>query len=171
MSKCYIWGVDILILVCVGASEYKFDRLLKIIDELCDEKIIEASEVVAQIGYTNYIPKNYRYFDLIEREQFQEFIDKADIIITHAGTGSVIPPLKLGKKIIVFPRIEEYKEHLDNHQLELSEVFTSEGYTLCAENKEQLINCINNIDVFRPKKFVSNKENINNMIIDFIENL
>lgn len=160
-----------MILVCVGASEYKFDRLLKIIDELCDEKIIDSSEVVAQIGYTNYAPRNYKYFDLIEREQFQEFIENADIIITHAGTGSVIPPLKLGKKIIVFPRLEEYKEHLDNHQLELSEVFTSEGYTLCANNKRQLINNIRNIDTFIPKRFKSNKEHINKLIIDFIENL
>ncbi len=160
-----------MILVCIGASEYKFNRLLKIIDELCDEKIIDSSEVVAQIGYTNYVPRNYKYFDLIGREQFQEFIENADIIITHAGTGSVIPPLKLGKKIIVFPRLEEYKEHLDNHQLELSEVFTSEGYTLCAKNKEELINKIRNIDTFTPKRFKSNKEHINRLIINFIENL
>lgn len=29
------------ILICVGASEYGFERLLKIVDELCDEKKLD----------------------------------------------------------------------------------------------------------------------------------
>lgn len=163
--------MDLLILVCVGASEYKFDRLLKIIDELCDENIIDSKEIIAQIGYTNYTPRNYKYFELIGRDQFQEFIDSADIVITHAGTGSVIPALKAMKKVIVFPRIERFKEHLDNHQLELSDVFTKQGYTLTANNKEELVSSILAIDKFKPKNFESNKEYINKLIIDFIDSL
>ena len=119
-----------MILVCVGASEYKFNRLLKIIDELCDENILNGNEIIAQIGSTEYKPRNYKNFRMIGREDFQRYINEADLIITHAGTGSVIPPLKLGKKVIVVPRREKYKEHLDDHQLELRDVFTTAGYTL-----------------------------------------
>ena len=170
-SKCGLWGVDILILVCVGASEYRFDRLLKMVDELCDEKILKGSEIVAQIGSTDYEPRNYKSFHLLGRDEFQEYMEKSDLIITHAGTGSVIPPLKLGKKVIVVPRLEKYKEHLDDHQLELSDVFTSAGYTLSANSKEELIDALEHIETFTPKVFKSNNSYVNQLVIDFIEGI
>lgn len=163
--------MDILILVCVGASEYHFDRLLEIIDQLCDEIVIDGKEVIAQIGSTDYKPRNYKSFSLIGRDDFQQYMEKADFIITHAGTGSVIPPLKIGKKVIVFPRMDKYREHLDDHQLELCEVFTSAGYTLSAENIDELRNAIRRIDRFEPKQFVSNNSKINEMVIQFIESI
>jgi len=169
--KCGIWRVDILILVCVGASEYKFDRLLKMIDELCDENVFEGKEVIAQIGNTDYIPRNYKSFSLIGRDQFQEYMEKSELIITHAGTGSVIPPLKLGKKVIVVPRLKKFQEHLDDHQLELRDVFTSSGYTLSAENKEDMKVCIQMLEQFKPRKFVTNNYKMNQIVIDFIEKM
>ena len=170
-SECGLWGVDILILVCVGASEYRFDRLLKMVDELCNEKILKGSEIIAQIGNTDYKPRNYKSFHLLGRDEFQEYMEKSDLIITHAGTGSVIPPLKLGKKVIVVPRLEKYKEHLDDHQLELRDVFTNAGYTLSAENKDELIDAIIKSRNFVPKEFHSNNRRINEMVIDFIEKI
>ncbi len=160
-----------MIVVSVGASEYSFDRLIKILDEICDEGIINGDEVVAQIGTSKYIPRNFKSFPLIGRDEFQEYIDKADIIITHAGTGCVVPPLKLGKKIIIFPRLAEYNEHLDNHQLELSNIFEKSGYVLCAKNKKELIECIYKCNEFTPKKFVSNKKSFNELIINYIEKM
>jgi len=158
-----------LILVCVGASEYGFDRLLKYVDELCESGVIVGQEVVAQAGSAKYKPKHYRSFELIGRVEFQNYVEEADVIITHAGTGSVIPPLKLGKKVIVFPRRAQYGEHIDDHQMELAEVFTSAGYTLCAENKEELQKALSKAQSFTPKVFKSNKGNIDRILIDFIE--
>ena len=171
MPQGNLWRLDILILVSVGASEYPFDRLLKIIDEFCGEGFIDGQDVIAQIGNTNYKPLNYRNFSLIGRDEFQNYINQADIIITHAGTGCVVPPLKQGKKIIVFPRLEEYNEHLDNHQLELCDIFVSEGYVMCAKNKEELKKCIIEAKDFEPKKFISNKEKFNKLIIEYIEKM
>ncbi len=160
-----------MILVCVGASEYRFDRLLKIVDELCDEKMLDGSEIIAQIGSTDYQPRNYKSFHLLGREEFQEYMEKSDLVITHAGTGSVIPPLKLGKKVIVVPRREKYKEHLDDHQLELRDVFTNAGYTLSANNKEELIDALQHLETFTPKVFQSNNSHVNQLVIDFIESI
>ena len=98
-------------------------------------------------------------------------MEKSDLVITHAGTGSVIPPLKLGKKVIVVPRREKYKEHLDDHQLELRDVFTDAGYTLSANNKEELIEALHQIETFVPKKFRSNNSHVNQIVIDFIESI
>jgi UDP-N-acetylglucosamine transferase subunit ALG13 len=141
---------------------------LKILDELCDEGIIDGADVVAQIGSTTYSPRNYKSFDLIARDDYQRYVDAADIIITHAGTGSVVPPLRQGKKIIIFPRLVKYREHLDNHQLELAETFTQQGYALCAQNIGELRKCLGNVEDFIPNQFVSNNTRLNELVIDYI---
>lgn len=158
-----------MILICVGSSEFKFDRFLKIIDELCEESVINGDDVIAQIGNTSYYPKNYKYFDLIGADEFKKYVEESDLIITHAGTGSVVPAIKLSKKVIIFPRLSEYNEHQDNHQLELTECFIKAGYALSATNKDELIESIKMIDSFKPNTFISNKEVINDYIIDYIE--
>ncbi len=159
-----------MIFVTVGSSEeYKFPRLLQIIDELCDEGVINGAEIVAQIGYTNYEAKNYKTFDMTSDEEFKALVAQSDIIITHAGTGSVTSALKARKKVIIFPRRFEFKEHLDNHQLELADLFTSKGYTLCAMDKEELKEKIQTIGDFKPVEFVSSNRKINEIVINFIE--
>lgn len=159
------------ILIGVGASEYGLDRLLVMIDELCEEGLLDGNHIIAQKGASKYVPRNYKSFKLISREAYQNYMDNADVIICHAGTGSVIPPLKQGKKVIVFPRREMYGEHLDDHQLELAEVFTKAGCTMCATNKDEMISCLKQIENFQPAPFKSNSEHMNQLIIDFIEGI
>ena len=143
-----------MIFITVGSSEeYKFPRLLQIVDELCDEGVINGKDVVAQIGYTEYAPHNYKAFDMTSDEEFKEMVAKADIIITHAGTGSVTSALKAHRKVIIFPRQYKFKEHLDDHQLELAALFTDKGYTLSAMDKEELRDRIIHIDDFHPVEF------------------
>lgn len=159
-----------MIFITVGSSEeYKFPRLLQIIDELCDEGVINGNEVIAQIGYTEYKPRNYQAFDMTSDEGFKDLVAQADIIITHAGTGSVISALKAHRKVIIFPRQFKFKEHLDDHQLELASLFTDKGYTLSAMDKEELRDRIVHIDEFQPVEFVSRNRKINKIVIDFIE--
>jgi len=160
-----------LILVSVGTMGYDFSRFLQIIDELCDENVIEGSHIIAQIGVNSYSPKNFKSFDFITHDEYENYLKDADYIITHAGTGSVIPPLKMGKKLILFPRLAEFSEHLDNHQSELADLLEREGYVLVAKDKESLKKCINNVAGFQVKEFKSNTLMFNNLVIDFIEGI
>ena len=41
------------------------------------------------------------------------------ILITHGGAGTVIDAVKRGKRTIVVPRLSKYREHIDDHQMEL----------------------------------------------------
>lgn len=163
--------MDILILVAVGTSEFPFDRLLGDIDVLCEEGVIDGSQVIAQIGCSGYRPRCYRAFSLIARDDYQKYVDEADFIITHAGTGSVIPSLKMGKKVIVFPRQKQYHEHVDDHQFELSDIFSRRGYVLAATNLDELRRAICEMDSFEPAPFVSNAERMNQLVIKGIYSL
>lgn len=111
-----------MIFVTVGSQRFQFNRLLKEIDTLIEKKIIE-DHVFAQIGYSDYLPQNYQYKNFLDRDEFVKMQSRADIVITHGGTGAIIGAVKKGKKVIAVPRLVKYGEHVDNHQIQLIEQF------------------------------------------------
>lgn len=170
LSKGSILGDDLLmILISVGSSEFPFNRLLEIIDDLCIKHVLDGKNVVAQIGCSSYAPKNYESFKMIGRQEYGDLTDKCDFIITHAGTGSVVPPLIKEKKIILFPRKACFHEHIDDHQKDLCEVFTKNHYTLCANDEEELKKSIFEIKDFTPRKFESNSKKFNCLLLQYLE--
>ena len=97
-------------------------------------------------------------------EEFNNNIDKADLIITHAGVGTILTALNKRKKIIAAARLKEYGEHVNDHQLQIVEKFSEEGYVLPLKDFEKLDEVIEKAKDFIPNIFVSNKENfINNL--------
>lgn len=115
-----------MIFVTLGSQKFQFNRLLKEIDELVEKGIIE-EKVFAQIGYSDYIPKYYNFKDFLSREEFLQYEEIADIVITHGGTGAIIGAVKKEKKVIAVPRLARYGEHVDDHQLQLIEQFDGMG--------------------------------------------
>ena len=107
-----------MIFVTVGSQKFQFNRLLQKIDELIDQKVI-TEEVFAQIGVSDYKPRNYEYTDFTTQEEFLKKIEECDLVITHAGTGVIVNSVKRGKKVIGTPRLEKYGEHVDDHQIQL----------------------------------------------------
>ncbi|WP_159723674.1 PssE/Cps14G family polysaccharide biosynthesis glycosyltransferase [Enterococcus sp. CSURQ0835] len=126
-----------MIFVTLGSQRFQFNRLLKYIDELVDSDGIE-EEVFAQVGYSDYIPKNYSFEQFLDRDEFKINIEKANIIITHAGTGAIITGLKNKKNVIAVPRLAMYGEHIDDHQLQIVDNFTKKNYIMSAQNAESI---------------------------------
>ena len=84
-----------MILVTVGGVvEFKFERIFKIVDELCDEGILEGNEIIAQCGFNDYVPRNYKAFDFLSAEEFKKLVSKSEFVISHAGTGTVVSAVK-----------------------------------------------------------------------------
>lgn len=146
-------------LVTLGTQHQEFTRLLDYI-----ENSNLKGEIIVQAGYTKYESKRMKIFDFISYDEMEMYIDKCDLVITHAGTGSIVMPLKKGKKVIACARLSKFGEHVDDHQVELVDVFYSEGYILKVDEDTSLNEVLKNIKNFKPKKFVSNTKK-------FIENL
>ncbi len=110
-----------MIFITLGSQKFQFDRLLKAIDRLVEGG--EKDEIFAQTGYSSYKPEHYRYKAFLDRNEFAAVMEKADIVITHGGTGAIIGAIKKGKKVIAVPRLKKYGEHVDDHQLQITAQF------------------------------------------------
>ena len=157
-----------MIFVTVGSQKFQFNRLLQKIDDLIEKKVIH-EHVVAQIGDSDYKPKHYKYFECLIQEEFKAYITKSNLIITHAGTGIIITALKENKKVIAIPRMAEYSEHVDNHQVQIVDEFKEMNFLEAIYDIEELENAIKIVKKKKYNKYVSNTENILKDITDFIE--
>ena len=86
-----------MIFITLGSQKFQFNRLLKAIDKLIEQGKIK-EEVFAQIGYSDYQPINYNYKQFLDRDEFASMEGRADIVITHGGTGAIIGAVKKRKE-------------------------------------------------------------------------
>lgn len=118
-----------MIFVTVGTHEQSFERLVKKVDELKRDKIID-EDVIIQKGYTDYEPQYCESYKLIGYNDMQRYLDDARIIITHGGPASFIAPLTIGKIPIVVPRQKKFNEHVNNHQKDFVEQVVARDSTI-----------------------------------------
>ncbi|MFB1051568.1 PssE/Cps14G family polysaccharide biosynthesis glycosyltransferase [Paraliobacillus sp. JSM ZJ581] len=157
-----------MILVVLGTHELPFTRLLKEIDDLITKDRIK-DQVIAQIGHTKYQSNQIEMYQFLTYEQMDQLYEQADLIITHAGTGSVITGLKKGKVIIAVPRLKKYREHNDDHQLQLIDAFENQGHLLACRDTNQLSHVLEQSKQFQPKTFQSGKTRLLSILNQFIQ--
>ena len=121
-----------MIFVTVGSRNYQFDRLFRKLDELYENGTL-TEEMFAQIGTSSYRPKHFAYQEFITPEEFAQKIEEADIVVSHGASGSIMKALNAGKKVIAVTRLEKYNEHINDHQIQNNEAFSSNGYVLMAD--------------------------------------
>lgn len=159
-----------MIFVTLGSQKFQFNRLLKEIDILIENGIIR-EEVFAQTGYSDYIPKNYGFKQFLDRDEFSSIMLKCDILVTHGGTGAIINGVKREKKVIAVPREKRFGEHVDDHQKEIVEIFTSQNLIVGLDEMKDLGNSLSTIGDKKFDKYRSSTENIITIISNFIDNI
>ena len=163
-------GTLLMILVLLGTFHIEFKRPLIEIDKLCRNGQLQET-IVIQNGHTLF---ESSYFDMrpfITPNDLDKLYDDARIIITHAGTGSIIKGLKKGKKIVAIPRLKKYGEHIDDHQLEILNEFVALGYILPWNENDHLEKIMLEIINFNPKPYISRKKDIEEFLKNYIDSL
>lgn len=163
-----------MIFVTVGTHEQSFERLIKLIDKMVEEKQI-TDKVIIQKGYTDYEPKNCEAYKLIGYDEMQQYINDARIVVTHGGPASFVAPLAIGKIPVVVPRKKEYDEHVNNHQVDFArEVEKRMNNIIVAETEEEIIDAIVNYDkrvASMAKSITSNNKKFNEDLKKEIESI
>ncbi len=71
-------------------------------------------------------------------------------MITHAGVGSILITLMNGKRPIVVPRLARFREHVDDHQLELARRLSEIGVVRLVEDLDHLVRAVQAEDTVSP---------------------
>lgn len=103
-----------MILASVG-TQLPFDRLIRAVDTWAEDN--GRTDVVGQIGPARYAPRAMRCFPFIEQRQFHELQMQCSLMVSHAGMGSLIGAMEMGKPIIILARDHRRGEHRNGHQL------------------------------------------------------
>ncbi|MER2998966.1 glycosyltransferase [Pontibacter populi] len=123
------------VFLTTGTQE-PFDRLIKAIDSIT--LYLEDITIIAQTPKSYYQPKNIQVFDFLDPSEFDFYFTEADLIVSHAGMGTVISALEKEKPIIIFPRLIKYKEHRSDHQMATAIKLKELNYVHVAFEEEEL---------------------------------
>jgi UDP-N-acetylglucosamine transferase subunit ALG13 len=101
------------IFVTVG-TQLPFDRLIVAVDQWAGGH--PAAHLVAQTGRSDYRPRHIEWAESIDAGEFRARLLAARAVVSHAGMGSIISALELGRPIVVMPRLARFGEHRNDHQ-------------------------------------------------------
>lgn len=118
-----------MIFITLGTQPCDFSRCLKMVEALKKDNII-TDKVIAQVGHTKYCPEGVECVEFVPEQLYQQYMAKADVVISHAGTGALFSAIKCGKKVIAVARLAKYGEMVNDHQLDIIRKLTEGGYIL-----------------------------------------
>lgn len=131
-----------MIFLTVG-TQLSFDRLSRAIDEWAGEN--PSIEIFGQIGPADYNPRNFETKQFISPSDFDELFKNAELVVAHAGMGSILTALKFRKPIIIFPRRASLGEHRNEHQLATARRFMERPGVSVAINIPDLYRLLSNL--------------------------
>lgn len=160
---------DIEIIFQIGQTKLSEEEKSKI------EKLNEKTNEKKVSEKINKEEKNITVFNMLKPEDMKKYIINASIVITHAGVGTIMECIEHNKDIIVLPRKEENGEHVNNHQEEIAFEMEKNGLLYKVDTYEKMqeivIELIKNSNNKKEKKYISNNEKFNDMLIDYLESI
>ena len=124
-----------MIFVSVG-TQLTFDRLIGAVDEWAGAA--PGREVFAQIGPSRLRPRNIEYARFLSPEECRQRMLAAKGIVAHAGMGTILTALEMGKPLLVMPRRASLGEHRNDHQLATAYRFAELGKINVAFDESEL---------------------------------
>jgi UDP-N-acetylglucosamine transferase subunit ALG13 len=131
-----------LVFATVGAT-LPFDRLVKTVASAKKAGLLP-ERVVAQVGDNGLHADGLETIERLSFREMHAMLDKADIVVCHGGTGSLITALQHGCRVIVIPRQFRLGEHYDDHQMEISSAFRDRGLIQMARTEEEFAEALAN---------------------------
>jgi len=135
------------IFVTVGSTRY--DSLFHAVEHALND----SHKAIFQIADGEYSHSKITTIRFVKN--IDEYYKNADVIITHAGAGSVYNLLEMGKKVIVVQNIER----VDAHQQDLVRFVEEEKYGLGCYDISQIAEKVREVEHFEPTPYVKNEFN------------
>ena len=124
-----------MIFVTVG-TQLAFDRLVRAVDAWAATHPEEP--VLAQVNGGTYAPRHLRTVTGLTPAEFERHFAEARLVVAHAGMGTIISALEVGKPLVLLPRLASMGEHRNDHQLGTARHFTRFGCIRVASSEDDV---------------------------------
>ncbi|WJG09741.1 glycosyltransferase [Aliiglaciecola sp. LCG003] len=118
--------------------QLEFDRLVVSVLRMAQEDPSESFVIQGSYSFDQSLPENVQFVGKLTESQFEQYVLLAEIVISHAGMGTLITCLKHRRKVIMVPRDAAKKEHRNNHQMDTLHSFQSLSGVYPCYNTEDL---------------------------------
>lgn len=136
-----------MIFVTVG-FQLPFDRLVEAVDTWAGQH--RRTDVYAQTGDSLYRVRHIQASPWLDPPQFRARLEAADAIVAHAGMGTILSALELGKPLLVLPRLARLTETRSDHQIATAREFAARGWLLAAADETALPGKLDELARFTP---------------------
>ena len=92
-----------------------FDRLVEAVDRWAAER--GRTDIFAQIGPSEMRPEHLEWTRFLEPAEYRSRIEEATAVVAHAGVGTILIALELGRPLLVLPRRASLGETRSDHQV------------------------------------------------------
>jgi UDP-N-acetylglucosamine transferase subunit ALG13 len=130
-----------VIFVTIG-SMFPFDRLIRAMDAWAAARPEAAGGMLAQIGEGAYRPAHMRWVTRLGIAEYEATVAQAQLVVAHAGVGSVVTAGEHGRPIVVLPRRAHLGEHTSDHQMQTAGWLRGKPGVHVAETEAELAGCI-----------------------------
>ena len=138
-----------LVFATVGAT-LPFDRLVNLVDQAKRDGLLP-ERVILQIGDSAQRPRSVEEVHAsLPFDEIKDILRRADIVICHGGTGSLITALQNGCRVIAVPRLFDLGEHYDDHQLEVTSAFAERGWLARVDEKQDFATALAKVRAQQP---------------------
>jgi UDP-N-acetylglucosamine transferase subunit ALG13 len=132
-----------VIFVTVGA-QMPFDRLVHCVDAWAAAR--GRRDVFAQIGRGGCPPRHIEWTRYLDPHEFRQRMFEADLVVAHAGMGTVITALELGRPVLVLPRRGDLRETRNDHQVASARRLQVRGDVAVVLNETELTRAMDRLD-------------------------
>jgi UDP-N-acetylglucosamine transferase subunit ALG13 len=132
-----------VVLVSVGTGEQPFARLLNAVERLALTGFFEDEVVFVQYGCDpNFVPRATKGVPFLAVDEFDRMLREADLFVCQGGCGAIMAAVRQGMIPVAMPRLAEFGEVVNDHQVELVGELAGKGLLVPAWNASDLPSAI-----------------------------
>lgn len=139
-----------MIFVTVGTQK-PFPRLLAMIRQWAEAH--PAQRIVLQGGpgaAAEHFPDNVTVHEMLTAGEFDSLVEQAEVVVAHAGIGTILACLDAGVPVIVVPRRAGLGEHRNDHQVDTAAALTHLERVYFIEQADELAPAIERAHTLTP---------------------
>lgn len=124
-----------MIFATVG-TQLPFDRMMRLLENWA---IKSGVRVFCQTGPTSVEFRQCENQEFISPKKYIELLSSCELVVAHAGIGSILSAMEYQKPIIIFPRKASLGEHRNEHQLATAKQFKNKQGIYVAFTDDELL--------------------------------